>query len=293
MNEALKELLDLLDLEQIELDIFRGRSPDERIQRVFGGQVAAQALVAAGRTVAETARATRCTPTSSAPGDPTVRSSTTSTGSATAGRSPRAGSRHPARQGDLHHVGVVPHRTRGRRAPGRRCRSARARRALPDVPGADGEAAAIAVRDGSEPRPVDAAVRRRRRRGQAPRRRASARSRVWFRDDAELPDDPLLHVVLARLRLRLDPGRHGAARARRWRGAPPTSAVASLDHAMWFHRPFRADEWLLYAQESPGRAGRADWPRGEMFTRSGELAVSVVQEADPDPRDRNSHENRR
>lgn len=51
MNEALKELLDLLDLEQIELDIFRGRSPEERIQRVFGGQVAAQALVAAGRTV--------------------------------------------------------------------------------------------------------------------------------------------------------------------------------------------------------------------------------------------------
>lgn len=51
MNGALKELLDLLDLEQIELDIFRGRSPEERIQRVFGGQVAAQALVAAGRTV--------------------------------------------------------------------------------------------------------------------------------------------------------------------------------------------------------------------------------------------------
>jgi acyl-CoA thioesterase-2 len=51
MNEALKELLDLLDLEQIERDIFRGRSPEERIQRVFGGQVAAQALVAAGRTV--------------------------------------------------------------------------------------------------------------------------------------------------------------------------------------------------------------------------------------------------
>ena len=51
MNEALKEVLALLDLEQIECDIFRGRSPEERIQRVFGGQVAAQALVAAGRTV--------------------------------------------------------------------------------------------------------------------------------------------------------------------------------------------------------------------------------------------------
>ncbi len=51
MNAALKELLDLLDLEQIEMNIFRGRSPEERQQRVFGGQVAGQALVAAGRTV--------------------------------------------------------------------------------------------------------------------------------------------------------------------------------------------------------------------------------------------------
>src|SRR5258707_6186676 len=51
MNKPLEKLLDLLDLEQIELDIFRGRSPEERVQRVFGGQVAGQALVAAGRTV--------------------------------------------------------------------------------------------------------------------------------------------------------------------------------------------------------------------------------------------------
>ena len=51
MSDALQQLLDLLDLEQIEVNIFRGRSPDERVQRVYGGQVAGQALVAAGRTV--------------------------------------------------------------------------------------------------------------------------------------------------------------------------------------------------------------------------------------------------
>ena len=53
---------------------------------------------------------------------------------------------------------------------------------------------------------------------------------------------------------------------------------SSLDHAMWFHRPFRADEWLLYTQESPVAAGARGLARGELFTRDGELVVSVVQE---------------
>jgi acyl-CoA thioesterase-2 len=57
-----------------------------------------------------------------------------------------------------------------------------------------------------------------------------------------------------------------------------TVASASLDHAMWFHRPFRADSWLLYAQESPIAAGGRGLARGQVFTREGELVVSVVQE---------------
>jgi len=54
--------------------------------------------------------------------------------------------------------------------------------------------------------------------------------------------------------------------------------MASLDHAMWFHRPFRADEWLLYDQDSPSASGARGIARGSMFTREGHLAVTVVQE---------------
>jgi acyl-CoA thioesterase II len=54
--------------------------------------------------------------------------------------------------------------------------------------------------------------------------------------------------------------------------------LASLDHAMWFHRPFRADEWLLYEQESPSASGARGFAKGTIFTRDGLLAVSVAQE---------------
>ena len=54
--------------------------------------------------------------------------------------------------------------------------------------------------------------------------------------------------------------------------------MASLDHAMWFHRPFRADEWLLYAQDSPSASGRRGLARGLVFTRDGDLVASVMQE---------------
>src|ERR1700760_2552000 len=72
MNGALKELLDLLDLEQIEMNIFRGTSPDETVQRVFGGQVAGQALVAAGRTVPEDRHVHSLHAYFLRPGDPTI-----------------------------------------------------------------------------------------------------------------------------------------------------------------------------------------------------------------------------
>jgi acyl-CoA thioesterase-2 len=107
--------------------------------------------------------------------------------------------------------------------------------------------------------------------------RREPRQQVWFRADGRLPDDPLLHacvvayasdmslldsVILPHAVSWDDPRFHGA----------------SLDHAMWFHRPFRADEWLLYDQESPSAAGARGLARGEIYTQSGALAVSVVQE---------------
>src|SRR5205807_2399827 len=103
------------------------------------------------------------------------------------------------------------------------------------------------------------------------------RQQVWVRADGRLPDDPLLHacvVAYASDMTLLDSALlpHDVA----WDDA--RFMGASLDHAMWFHRPFRADEWLLYSQDSPTAYGARALSRGMLFTRDGRLAVSVVQE---------------
>ncbi|MDP9849146.1 acyl-CoA thioesterase [Streptosporangium lutulentum] len=283
MNEALKELLDLLDLEQIELDIFRGRSPEERIQRVFGGQVAAQALFAAGRTVPGDRYVHSLHAYFIRPGDPSIpivynvervrdgRSFTTRRvvgiqhGKAIFTMS---ASFHVVETSVEHQAVVMPEVVAPESLPLFQDR-------MREVMGEDSP-----MREWlAKPRPVDAryvtpltweAYR-------DPALRSS-KTDVWFRYDAELPDDPLLHVVLAAYAsdfTLVDTVllTHGLA----W-GASNISG-ASLDHAMWFHRPFRVDEWMLYAQESPWSGGARGLAKGEMFTRSGELAVSVVQEA--------------
>jgi acyl-CoA thioesterase-2 len=278
MNAALKELLDLLDLEQIEVNIFRGRSPEERQQRVFGGQVAGQALVAAGRTVPEDRHVHSLHAYFIRPGDPSVplvytvdrvrdgRSFTTRRVSAvqhgkvifTLSASFQVFEDGPAHQ-----------------AP------------MPDVPGPDGlptlqqrleKLFGPLESDFSLKRPVDL-------RHVTPLTWEAARdpsligpeSKVWLRVDGELPDDPLLHVCLmtyASDMTLLDTVllNHGLA----W-GDNKTMG-ASLDHAMWFHRPFRADRWLLYAQDTPNASGARGLARGQVFTQEGELVVSVVQE---------------
>ena len=98
---------------------------------------------------------------------------------------------------------------------------------------------------------------------------------MWMRADGKLPDEPLLHACLVAyasdmtlLDTIMMP--HGLI----WN----QGSQASLDHAMWFHRPFRADEWLLYDQRSPTAAGARGLAIGTIYTRDGALAVSVVQE---------------
>ena len=103
------------------------------------------------------------------------------------------------------------------------------------------------------------------------------RQRVWLRADGVLPDDPVLHACIVTyasdmtlLDTTLLPHAVGAVEK--------DVIMASLDHAMWFHRPFRADEWLLYDQESPSASGGRGIARGSIFTHDGHLAVTVVQE---------------
>lgn len=105
-----------------------------------------------------------------------------------------------------------------------------------------------------------------------------AQQAVWFRAIGDLPDDPALHrAALAYASdytiMESIMRRHGIA----W--ATPGLKAASLDHAMWWHRPARVDEWLLYMQESPSASGGRGLAQGRIFSRDGRLVASVAQEA--------------
>jgi acyl-CoA thioesterase II len=105
----------------------------------------------------------------------------------------------------------------------------------------------------------------------------NGRFHVWIRATAKLPDEPAIHqcvLAYASDMLLLDSALipHGRTVFEK------TLMAASLDHALWFHRPFRADEWLLYAHDSPNLAGSRGFSRGLIFARDGTLVASVAQE---------------
>jgi acyl-CoA thioesterase-2 len=278
MSKALQDLLDLLDLEQIEVNIFRGRSPDERVQRVFGGQVAGQALVAAGRTVPAERPVHSLHAYFIRPGDPAVpivylvdrvrdgRSFTTRRVSAVQhGKvifTLSASFHHP--EPGPQHAAAMPEVPRPEELPPM----------LERLEKVFGPLADSFYRN----RPIDLRfIGPLTTEAQRDPTLRATESLVWLRVDGELPDDPMLHVCLmtyASDMTLLDSVllAHGLS----WADGRTTGA--SLDHAMWFHRPFRADRWLLYAQETPAAYGGRGLARGQVFTASGELVVSVVQE---------------
>jgi acyl-CoA thioesterase II len=278
MSKALDGLVELLDLEAIEVNIFRGLSPDEERQRVFGGQVAGQALVAAGRTVDDGKVVHSLHAYFLRPGDPTVpilyevdrirdgRSFTTRRVVAIQhGRAifNLAASFHIDEPGPEHQV------------------------PMPDVP--DPESLPT-FKERMEPykdilgdwyerdRPMDA-----RHITKTPIERAAdeplpPRQQLWIKANGRLPDDPLLHACIVAYEsdfTLLDTALLPIG-IRSWNDGK--TMMASLDHAMWFHRPFRADDWLLYDQDSPTAYGARGFARGQIFTNDGRLAVSVVQE---------------
>ena len=278
MSETLDRLVDLLNLEQIELDIFRGRSPTHRLQRVFGGQVAGQALVAAGRTVPADRPVHSMHAYFIRPGDPAVplvyivdrvrdgKSFTTRRVSAIQhGKTifTLSASFHHDEPGPVHAIAMPPVPPPESVLP--------AAERLANLPGAP-------VRRLFENNPIDLRfIGPLTYEAQLDPALRVDRNLVWLRADGELPDDPLLHVCLmtyASDMTLLDTVllRHGLS----W--ADGHTSGASLDHAMWFHRPFRADRWLLYAQDCPVADGARGLARGEVFTAEGQLVVSVVQE---------------
>ena len=105
----------------------------------------------------------------------------------------------------------------------------------------------------------------------------NGRFNVWFRATGRLPDDPSLHrcvLAYASDLMLLD----AALMPHNTSVFDKTIMAASLDHALWFHRPFRADEWLLYAQDSPNLHGSRGFARGLIYKADGTLVASVAQE---------------
>ncbi|MFF4299738.1 acyl-CoA thioesterase [Streptomyces sp. NPDC001601] len=281
MNQALSDLLDLLDLEQIEENIFRGQSRSAVVPRVFGGQVAAQALVAAGRTVPADRHAHSLHAYFLRPGDPgapivyTVerirdgRSFTTRRAVAVQHGRPifALSASFQLDEEGLDHQAPMPAAPDPATLPTSADRFRGYGHLDPAVVEKFLEAReAIDLRYVEEP-PFG--------RFGEPR---EPHSQVWFRTNGKLDDDPLLHVVLATYvsdmtlldSVLLAHGRGG------W--AVGDVVGASLDHAMWFHRPFRADEWLLYDQESPSAHGGRGLGQARIYTQDGSLAISVIQE---------------
>jgi acyl-CoA thioesterase-2 len=276
IQPALDRLIGLLDLEEIELNLFRGVSPEEDRQRVFGGQVAGQALVAAGRTIE--------------------------------GRQVHSLHSYFLRAGDpnVPLIYQVDRLRDGRSFATRRVTAIQHGRAIfalaasfqapekgrehqldmPDTPAPeslpDWSEHIANLRAKGEPiddwmlreRPIDTRVVDDM--DYSGKQRQEPYQRVWIRADGKLPDDPLLHqcvVAYASDMTLLDTAARPHPIA-----FDDALQLASLDHAMWFHRPFRADEWLLYEQESPSMAGSRGFTTARFYSRDGRLVVSVAQE---------------
>jgi acyl-CoA thioesterase-2 len=274
-QDAVDSLISLLDLEELEVNIFRGQSPDEERQRVYGGQVAGQALVAAVRTVDDD----RCVHSlhgyflrSGDPGVPILydverihdgRSFTTRRvkaiqhgevifNLAASFQTPEEGFEHQFPMPD----------------------------GLPDpedLPDFHERMAPWKEQMGdwyTRPRAIDIRYCEwRRPDDDTPR---APWQHVWFKANGKLPDGQILHTCVATyasdmtvLDTSLMP-HHNSGLGQVF--------MASLDHAMWFHRPFRADEWLLYAQDSPSASSGRGLGRGLMYSRDGRLVASVTQE---------------
>jgi acyl-CoA thioesterase-2 len=279
MSYTAENLLQILDLEPIEFNIYRGQNRDIGTGRIFGGQVLAQALVAARRTVEEDRGAHSMHGYFILAGDLSIPvvyfvdrlrdGKSFTTRRVTAIQHGQAifnmsASFQVFEEGPAHQI------------------------PMPDVPPPEEVASELDLIRGIADRipeslrtimtqdrpldfrpvdPVDPFH---------PEPRPPVRY-MWFRAVGPMPDDLLSHQAV--LAYASDYGILATALAphalsfRR-----PEVQVASLDHAIWFHRPFRVDEWLLYAMESPVTAGARGFSRGSIFTREGVLVASVAQE---------------
>jgi acyl-CoA thioesterase-2 len=279
MSYSVADLLELIDLEPIEVNIYRGKNRDIGSGRVFGGQVLAQALVAAQRTIDEERFVHSLHGYFILPGDlqaPIVYfvdrlrdGKSFTTRQVTAIQHGRAifnlsASFQVVEPGVEHQTGV------------------------PEVPEPEHLASELSLIRGmadripaplrevlTQDRPIDF-------RPVEPMDPFDPQPRppvrhFWLRSVGGLPDELVLHQAV--LAYASDYGLLGTAlQPHGLTVRAPGLQVASLDHALWFHRPFRVDDWLLYAIDSPAAAGARGFTRGSIYTRDGKLVASVAQE---------------
>ncbi|MCH1598705.1 MAG: acyl-CoA thioesterase II [Pseudomonadales bacterium] len=277
--QPLNKIIETLDLEEIELNHYLATSPNEGWQRVYGGQVIGQALVAASRTV-----------------------STDRSAHSLHGYFLRAGDT------DIPILYKVDRIRDGKSFTTRRVVAVQRGQAIftmsisfqvdeeglthqfdmPDVPSPDALPTDEEIRrqqakswpeefqdsfwgsSAIQVKPIDPV-------DMLNPEPAPPVQRCWMRCGEKLPDDPRIHqCVLAYLSdwSLLDT----ATRPHAVSFMQDNVQVASLDHAMWFHRPFRADEWLLYDQDSPSANGARGFNRGLIYNQAGELVASTTQE---------------
>ncbi len=278
-DTALNALLRVLDLEQLEDNLFRGARGSEGWQRVYGGQVLGQALMAAVRTVDRGRRVHSLHGYFLLAGDPTrpiiydverIRD-----GGSFATRRVKAiqhgaaiftmsASFHKAEEG-LEHQSAMPEVPGPEALPNPKDAISRLIDKLP-----------AAMRSYWErDRPIEMRVVDISR--YLTREKKAPAQQIWFRAAGRLPDDPAIHeAVLAYASdfTLLDTAliAHGKLLF------DADIQLASLDHVIWYHRTFRADDWMLYVQDSPSAHSARGFSRGSIYTREGRLIASVAQE---------------
>ena len=280
MSAAMQELLAILDLEKLEHNLYRGRSPKVNWQRVFGGQTIAQALVAAQRTVEPDREVHSLHGYFMRPGDTSVpivyevdrirdggsfttrRVTAIQHGEAIFSLEASFQCDEPGLEHQFTMPGHVP-------AP----ETLKTQRELLES-GGDLVPAGIRnfwMRDRPiEMKPVSL-------KHFTSREKLPPEQDLWIRTTGTPPPDRKLQsAILAYLSdmTLLDAATYAHGRAI----FDPDLQVASLDHAMWFHRPDPLDDWLLYTQDSPSAQGARGFTRGSLFSRSGALIASVAQE---------------
>jgi acyl-CoA thioesterase II len=284
MPASAAELAELLDIETLDTDLFRGNSPDTDRQRVFGGQVAAQALIAAIRTVGSELDVHSMHAYFLRPGDTSI---------------PIIYDAERIRDGRSFETRRVVARQHGEPIFYLTANFQRPEEgfdhqdAMPEVPGPDGGltfAQIAAIRTGDDKAAAEfarewAALDTRYLGNTAhpghttlaSDHERAARAQLWIRVNGDLGDDQDLHV--AAFTYASDLTLLGAALVPHdVEIGSPELMPASLDHTIWFHRPFRADEWWLYDQWSPSASGGRGLSLARVFTEDGRLVATVAQE---------------